>query len=79
MVNLLGCMSMKITGPLGRLSLEMVQILFLNECDVIEYKGIGETHKKEWIGRLKMGHHIYFCGIQEIQISCVSNIDILGS
>lgn len=49
-----------------------MNIIYLN------IRGIGESHKVEWVNRLKQNFNLMFCGIQEMQISNALEIDVVG-
>lgn len=47
-------------------------------CMSLNIRGVGETHKVEWIRKLKFANNVDFIGLQETRISDYNHIDIDG-
>lgn len=48
-------------------------------CLCLNIRGYGETHKIEWIRRLKDSHNIDFIGLQETRVADSNDIDFMGA
>lgn len=55
-----------------------VQLSIPDEYYELKRQGYGDSHKVDWIHKIKQDHKIDFIGLQENRVADVNHIDLVG-